>query len=151
VVVGGSSPSEVSVLVEPRLLTEADIPWLWHLCRKKYSHKFDANATELWFRNHVLKNSLLFLPQRTENVFCISNMYTMPWTPTEFEACVQFICSDDGAHVWEVMKLLRASVAWAKFRRCVAWRCASETDSELTMFARRVGATELSPRFTIML
>jgi hypothetical protein len=142
--------SGVSVLVEPRVMTEADIPWLFYLCRKKYANTYDAIATEIWFRNTVLKNALIYCPQRTENAFCISNIYTMPWSSTEFEACVLFICADDGAH-WEVMKLLRASVEWAKFRRCVAWRCASETDSDLTAFARRVGATELSPRFTIRL
>lgn len=150
VVVGGSVAGAVSVLVEPRILTEADIPWLFHLCRKKYANSYDAIATEIWFRNTVLKNALIYLPQRTENAFCISNMYTMPWTSNEFEACVLFLCADDGAG-WEALKLLRASVEWAKFRRCVAWRCASETDSDLTAFARRVGATELSPRFTIRL
>lgn len=140
----------LSVLVEPRALTEADIPWLFQLCRKKYSHRFDALGTEVWFRNTVLKSPLLYAPQRTDNAFCISMMTVTPWLPTEFEACVLFICAEDGAH-WEVMRLLRASVDWARLRRCTAWRCASETEADLTVFARRVGATEISPRFTIRL
>jgi hypothetical protein len=150
VVVGEPSAGGVSVLVEPRVLTETDVPWLFGLCRKKYSHKYDALSTELWFRNQVLKNPLLYLPQRTDNAFCISMLTTLPWVPTEFEASIVFICADDGAG-FEALKLMRASVAWAHSRRCVAWRCSSETDSDLTAFCRRVGATELSPRFTIRL
>ena len=151
VVVGVPSADPVSVLVE-RTLTEQDIPWLFYICRKQYSNKFDAIATEIWFRNTVLKSPLLYCPQRTDNAFCISMMTTTPWMPSEFETTVVFICADDTpGHVWETMRLLRASVAWAKSRRCVAWRCASETDSDLTAFARRVGATEISPRFTLSL
>ena len=151
VVVGVPSTDPVSVLVE-RTLTEQDIPWLFYLCRKQYASKFDAIATEVWFRNTVLRSPLLYCPQRTDNAFCISMMTTTPWVPFEFEASVVFICADDTpGHTWEVLRLLRASVAWAKLRRCAAWRCASETDSDLTAFARRVGATEISPRFTLRL
>jgi hypothetical protein len=131
-------------------MTEADIPWLFYLCRKKYSHKYDALSTELWFRNIVLKNPLLYLPQRTDNAFCISMLTTLPWIPYEFEASIVFIVADDGRGL-EALKLMRASVEWAKSRRCVAWRCSSETDSDLTAFCRRVGATEISPRFTLRL
>ena len=149
-VVGEPRPDHVPLLVEPRALTEADIPWLFTLCRKKYSHRYDALSTELWFRNHVLKTPLLYAPMRTDNAFCITMMTTTAWLPQEFEASICFICAEDNAG-WEVMKLLRASVEWAKLRRCVAWRMATETDSDLTILARRLGATEISPRFTIRL
>ena len=151
VVVGGESPGRVSFLVdkiEPWLLTEADIPWLNYLCRKKYSHRYDPYGTENWFRNYVLKQPLNYLQQRMPNAFCISMLTTYAWLPAETECTVAFICADDNAS-WEAMKLLRHSVEWAKRRRCVAWRCSSETDSDLTLFCRRVGATEISPRFNI--
>ena len=146
----GRVPVLVAEQIEPWLLTEADIPWLNYICRKKYSHRYDPHGTELWFRNHVLKQPLTYLPQRTPNAFCISMLTTYAWLPTEIECSVAFICSDDRGG-WEAMKLLRASVEWAKRRRCVVWRCASETDSDLTIFARRVGATELAPRFSLRL
>ena len=147
-VVGGPVADAVSVLVKPRLLTEDDVPWLFYLCRKKYSQRYDAAATELWFRNIVLKSPILYLPQRTDNAFCISMLTVQTWLPAEFECHIMFMCADDGA-MWEAMKLIRASIEWAKSRRCTVWKVASDTDIELAAMARRVGATEVYPRYTL--
>ena len=53
--------------------------------------------------------------------------------------------------MWEAMKLLRASIAWARKRKCVRWRMSSDTDYDLAAMARRLGVNEESPRFTLNL
>jgi hypothetical protein len=143
----------VAVLVDdPRLLVEADIPWLSQLFHKRYSAypSYDPIAAEGWFRNRVLKEPMLFLPQRTDNAFCISMLSVTPWLPVDYETNIVVICAEDYA-TWESMKLLRASIAWAKLRRCKNWRISSDTDNDIAIFARRLGATELSPRFVMSL
>lgn len=142
------SPSHVSILVGIRLLTEDDIPWMYDLTTRKYP-QYDAVTTEGWFRNQVLKTPLLFLPQRTDNAFCITMLTFTPWIATP-ECTVVFICADDDAH-WEAMKLMRSSIEWARKRKCNYWRVSSDTDNDLTMFARRLGVNEISPRFSLKL
>lgn len=117
---------------------------------KRYpSDQFDHFAAEGWIRNTVLKSPILFLPVRTDNAFLIAMLSTVPWTPAEFEVNVMMVCADHGA-MWEAIGLLRASINWARLRKCSNWRLTSEND-DLTMLARRVGATEISPRFTLRL
>jgi hypothetical protein len=149
-VVGEPVASDLSVLVDPWLLTEDDIPWLFKIFRKKYSQRYDPITTEGWYRNIVLKQPLMFLPQRTHNAFCFSMMTMVPWLPSEFSCDIVAICADDGA-MWEAMKLMRSSIAWARSRKCTYWRMSSDTETDLAAFARRIGADEVSPRFMIRL
>jgi hypothetical protein len=139
---------DVPVLV--RLITEADILWMRDVAAKRYpSDKFDHFATEGWVRNTVLKQPLLFFPVRTANAFLIAMLSTVPWTPAEFQVNVLMVCADHGG-MWEAVNLLRASVEWARMRKCTSWCLTSEND-DLTMLARRIGAVELSPRFSLRL
>jgi hypothetical protein len=139
---------DVAVLV--RLMSEADLPWLRMVTAKRYPRdKFDPESMEGWFVNIVLKQPLLFCPIRTDNAFVISMLCCVPWLPAEFEANVVAVCADDGG-MWEALRLLRVSVEWAKRRKCSSWRLTSEND-DLTMLARRIGATETSPRFLMRL
>lgn len=149
-VVGEPGSGDLSVLVEPRLLTEDDIPFCFYLSERRYEARFDRITTEGWFRNIVLKQPLMFLPQRMDNSFCISSLSVAPWLSAEVECNMVFIVAEDGA-MWEAMKLLRASIAWARYRRCTTWRMSSDTDVKLDMMARRLGCKELSPRFTLRL
>jgi len=139
-----------TVLMEPWLLTENDLPWLIFLCKKKYGNDYDEATCEGWFRNIVLKGPLMFRPARTANAFAISMISTLPWRPAEFECSIVFVCADDG-HMWEAFKLMRDSIAWARKRRCVRWRLTSETDVDLHQMAIRLGAKQISPRFTLEL
>ena len=136
--------------VEPRLLTEADIPWMLDLGRRRYSNRFDLMATEAWFRNIVLRAPLVFLPVRLESAFLIAALNIIPWVPGELEANVVLVVADDGA-MWQALDLLRFSIDWAKKRRATEWRLTSETEVELGPFAKRLGAKELSPRYCLRL
>ena len=133
---------------EPRLLTEHDLPWLIFLCKKRYSNRYDSSTTETWFRNIVLKSPLTFYATRTENAFQISMLSVMPWTPAEPECIVVFACADSGKG-WQIIRLLRDSIAWARRRRCTIWRLSSDTDAEMVAIGKRLGAIEISPRYCI--
>jgi hypothetical protein len=141
---------DVPVLVnEPtRLLTEHDIPWLNFLCKKRYSNRFDSSTTENWFRNIVLKSPMTFYATRSDGAFQISMLSVMPWLPADAECNVVFVCADDGA-MWEALRLLRDSIAWARTRKCSMWRLSSDTEYEFPGLAKRLGCTEVSPRYLI--
>jgi hypothetical protein len=126
-------------------MTDNDLDWLVSLCKRRYSNHYDPITTEAWFRNMVLKNPQLYLAQRTDNAFCITHIYVLPWTGTEIEVDVMFLCAEHGAG-WETLELLRASIAWARTHNGKRWRLSSDTEFDLTPLARRVGARLLTPR-----
>lgn len=141
----------MAVLVEPRLIVENDIPWLSALFAKRYvNYPYDPVTAEAWFRNRVLKEPMLFLAQRMDNAFCISMLSVTPWIPADYETNVIVICAEDNA-IWESLKLLRASIEWSKLRRCKAWRISSDTQNDVSLIARRIGAEEISPRYVMRL
>jgi hypothetical protein len=132
-------------------MTEADIPWLLRLFDKRYAaYPYDPLGSEGWFRNRVLKEPMLFLAQRTTNAFCISMLSVTPWIPADYETNVIVICAEDNV-TWESLKLLRASIEWARLRRCKTWRMSSDTSHDVTLFAQRLGAVEISPRYVMRL
>jgi hypothetical protein len=131
-------------------MREEDLPWLSYLCKKRYSDRYDEEGTINWFRNICLKGPLLFQPIRTDNAFCITMLSVLPWLPAEWEANVVFICADVGAG-WDAIHLLRASIEWGRKRKAHRWRLMSETDFDLAPLAKRLGATELSPRYSLRL
>lgn len=144
---GGAATGD-ELLVAVRGLSEADIPWLHDLCSRKYNYRYDAIASEQWFRNQVFKNSVLYCAVRTDNAFCITFLTVPVWFPGEYEANVLFICAEDGAH-WEAMRLLRFSIDWSRIRKCTTWRLACDTAVDLGPFAMRLGATESWPRYMV--
>jgi hypothetical protein len=131
-------------------MNEHDLPWLICLCKKRYSDRYDAPGAEGWFRNIVLKAPLMFYPARSANAFTITMLACEPWLPSDFTANVVFTCADDGA-MWEVTSLLRDSVTWSRKRKCVAWRMWSDTDYDVGALARRIGAIEVLPRYSLRL
>lgn len=140
--------SSSDILVEPWVCTEADIPWLIDLGKRRYGAGFDYVTTEGWFRNQVLKQPVLFYPARMPNAFAISMLSLKPWLPSHIECHVVFVCAEEGA-LWEAMKLMRASIDWARARRCNIWWLTSDTDYDLYPMAKRLGASEISPRFVV--
>ena len=146
-VVGSPFADTVPVLVDqPRLFTEQDIFWVVWLGRKRYPKDYDPMGAEGWLRNTVLKQPLMFLPMRTQNAFAVSMISVKPWTPSVNECHLAAICCDDGA-MYEGVKLCRWSIEWAKLRKCSLWSMSSDTEYDFTMLAKRIGATEIGPRF----
>lgn len=135
-------------LFRPWLLTADDWPWLFNLTRRRYGPRYDLVTSEQWYRNRVLPEPGTFHPMRTVNAFCISMISWLPWLPAEPECGIVFICTDNG-HMAEGITLLRDSIDWGRERRCAVWRMASETAFDLEPLAKRVGAKEASPRWTL--
>jgi hypothetical protein len=131
-------------------MTEDDSDWLERLCKKRYGLGYDSYSSLAWFKNNVLKNPMMFYAVRSEDAFIITMLSGIPWLAGHLEANVVFICADDGC-MWQAMRLLRCSVDWAKRRKCTVWRLSSDTDYDLAPLARRLGVTELSPRFILRL
>lgn len=136
--------------VEPRLITDADVPWMVELAHRRYSNRFDHQAGEMWVRGVVLRSPLMFWPMRTDNAFLIAMLSIEPWLPTETRCHVAMICADHDC-MWEAVGLLRASIEWARRRRCAEWRIESATDFDLAPIALKLGAKEISPRHVLRL
>jgi hypothetical protein len=134
----------------PRLITEDDIGWMLELGDRRYPSRYDRLATEMWFRNIVLKGPMMFLPIRSDHAFCIAMLSTTPWTPHTPECNVTLVCADNGK-MWEAVMLLRASIEWARRRKCSLWRLTSETDFDLEPIALKLGATEANVRWQLRL
>jgi hypothetical protein len=133
-----------------RLITEDSIPWMHDVGDRRYPGKYDRLGVEMWVRNIVLKGPMMFLPIRSDNAFLIAMLSTTPWVPQTPEANVALVCADDGK-MWEAIMLLRASIEWAKRRKCSLWRVSSETDFDLEPIARKLGAIEPNTRWILRL
>jgi len=137
-------------LSDVRLMHEDDIHWALALARRRYADTWDFIGAEGWFRNVVCKSPMVFLPIRSEDAFLIAMVSVVPWLPARWECNIVMFCADDGK-MWQGLALMRASIAWARQRRCVEWRVSSETDIDLGPLAKRLGAEELSPRYRMRL
>lgn len=146
VLVNGATVVEPVSIDTPRIMSEGDLEWLTYLCRKRYSHAYDPDSTQAWFKNIVLKSPVMFYPIRTRDAFVITMLSIVPWLPNDVDANVIFICADTDA-MWQSFKLLRCSIEWAQRRRATLWRLSSDTDAELRAIAKRLGCTEIEPRF----
>lgn len=120
------------------------------LGRRRYSGAYDHLGTEMWFRNIVLKGPMMFLPIKTDNAFLIAMISTTPWKPAAPECNVTLVCAEEG-HMWDAVVLLRASIEWAKRRKCSLWRLSSETDFDLEPIALKLGAREAHVRYVLRL
>jgi hypothetical protein len=129
-------------------MTEDDLDWLTYLCRKRYAHSYEPETTRAWFSNIVLKSPMMFYAIRSQDAFVITMLSIVPWLPNDIDANVIFICADDDA-MWQAFKLLRRSIEWSKRRRATLWRLSSDTDYDLRAIAKRLGATEITPRFVL--
>ena len=135
-----AQPSADAV-VRHRLIREECVPWMVALAHRRYPNNFDIQSAEMWFRNIVLKQPMVFCPIRTDHAFCVAMVSANPWLPAELHSHIAMVCAEDGK-MWDAMLLLRESLAWAKRRGCVDWRLGSETLFELAPMAKRVGAVE---------
>ena len=137
-----------TIRCKPRLITDFDIPWMLELGDRRYPGRYDRMGTEMWVRGIVMKGPMMFLPIRSDNAFLIAMLSTTPWVPQTPEANVVLVCADDG-FMWEAVTLLRASIAWARQRRCSLWRISSETDFDLQPIAFKLGAREENGRYVL--
>lgn len=134
-----------------RPLTSNDVAWARALFIKRYPNNFDADTTEAWLREVVLRGPMIFHAVRTQDALCISLMTSYPWLPNERLVNVVSIVAEHGA-IWQALAVLRASIAWARSRKAASWRCQSDVDvTDLEPLMKRLGIPPASPRFKIAL
>jgi hypothetical protein len=129
---------------------ENDIPWMVNLAARRYPRNYDIEAAEMWMRNIVLKQPMVFYPIRTDHAFMVTLISLLPWLPGEPEASVVMLCAEDD-RIWDSIKLARASFDWAVRRNCWRWGFTSDTTFDLGPLARRLGIAERFPRYVVPL
>lgn len=120
------------------------------LAKRRYPANFDIEAAELWLRNIVMRQPMVFYPIRTDHAFMVTFISLMPWRPSEPEANVALLCSEEG-WIWDSIKLARASLDWAYRRNCCKWGFNSDTEFDIGPIAKRMGIIELRPRYVVNL
>lgn len=129
---------------------EYDIPWMSNLAQQRYPRHYDIEAAEMWMRNIVLKQPMVFYPIRTDHAFMVTLISLLPWLPAEPEANVVMICAEEG-YIWDSVRLAKASIEWANRRNCHRWGFNSDTHFDIGPIAHRMGLAERSPRFVVAL
>lgn len=128
----------------------ADLAWVHRLFLKRYPTNYDWHTTDVWFRHTVLNNPLSIFAARTDDAFVLANTTVMPWLPGKYECNIVTICSDsDVDPTWQVVQLLRASIDWARKRKCYIWKISSDLETDITPLAMRVGAHQVHTRFAL--
>lgn len=145
---GLSAPVDASGLV--RLLDIEDLPWLHDLFGRRYPKRYDALTTERWFRAFVVRDPLNMFAARTDDAFLVALTTILPWLPSEPEVNIVGICAEEHCP-WQVVKLLRASIEWARLHNAARWRINTDTGYGVSSLALRVGALKIEPRFEIEL
>jgi hypothetical protein len=121
-----------------------------NLAARRYPRNYDIEAAEMWMRNIVLKQPMVFYPIRTDHAFMVTLISLLPWLPGEPEASVVMLCAEDD-RIWDSVKLARASFDWAIRRNCWRWGFTSDTTFDLGPLARRLGIAERLPRYVVPL
>lgn len=133
-----------------RRIEAKDRPWLVDLCKRRYPPYYNALEADAWLLNRVLPNPLQYYATRSANAFQITNLTYTYWAPSKARADIIFICADKGK-AWETLSLLRDSIQWARDRNASSWRFETETDYDLKPIMRRLGVTEITPRYHLEL
>ena len=120
------------------------------LAQARYPRNYDIEAAEMWMRNIVLKQPMVFYPIRTDHAFMVTLISLMPWLPGEPEANTVMICAEDG-WLWDAIRLARASFDWAVRRNCWRWGINSDTQFDLAPIADRIGGVERKARYVVAL
>ena len=120
------------------------------LAQARYPRNYDIEAAEMWMRNIVLRQPMVFYPIRTDHAFMVTLISLLPWLPGEPEANVVMLCAEDG-WIWESIKLARASFDWANRRNCARWGFNSDTEFDIGPIAHRMGLIERCPRYVVNL
>jgi hypothetical protein len=115
----------------------SDLPWVLSLCHRRYTEPPDPGRLLAWVANTM--QSLDAYVIRNEVAFCVALCQHSPWYPDRRECDVTILVAEKGGH-WQAIKLLRATIVWARARECRLWTISSQTEHDLTVLARRVGA-----------
>ena len=120
-----------------RPITADDVPWVISLGSRRYSGEYDPGGGLVALAQAMRLSTALAI--RSDHGFLVANILQSVWAPKKRECHVLAICCEE-AHPWDAVKLLRASVEWAREQKCLRWLVSSETEHSITRLAWRVGA-----------
>lgn len=127
-----------------RPITADDVPWGMSLAHRRYE-SFDPGGALIVLGTALRSSTALAI--RSDHGFVIANIVAPAWFPRKRDAHILWLCVEEGHH-WEAVKLLRASICWAKEQGCRRWWFDGDTEHEVGALAERVGAREV-PRYRI--
>lgn len=130
-----------------RAVTVDDIPWILSLGYRRYG-AYDPGKMLVYLLNAVRNPDGLLI--RTDDALCISALILPVWRTSPHECHVIAAVAEKGKH-WQLVRLLKRSLAWARERGCDKWIFGSETDTDVSALAKRVGGIPFNPRYRIEL
>lgn len=129
------------VSVKPRRLVADDIPWMTDLACRRFK-PFDVENATRWMVHLVLPNYRnMYLALRTADAFLVAAINEMPWNLSESVVVVLTMVTEPHA-TWQGVRLLRASVEWARVRKAVRWQYHFD-DRDAGPLLRRIGAAPM--------
>lgn len=130
-----------------RPITADDVPWGMSLAHRRYDEAFDPGGALIAIGQALRSPKALAI--RSDHGFLVADILTPGWYPKQKNCRIVWLCMEESYH-WEAVKLLRASIAWAKDHGCQRWIFTSETDVPIAALAERVGA-RVEPSYVIEL
>lgn len=123
--------------IEVRDATLCDMAWGMRLAVACYP-QYDLNCATAWVTVHVNDKNLRFL--RTDHALGIAAVSRKFWTPGATEGSLIAIFTESG-HPWDAVAVVRALAAWAKAKGASTFELSSDTASDVSTLAKRLGKT----------
>lgn len=132
-----------------RRVTEEDIPWLHELCRQAYpAGYYDPIASERWVRGLMKQPSTVLLLRGSLAWLC-TNVAAPPWDSKKLEARLLPVASSSPKAAWELAKMTKQAIDWAREQGASKFYFAAMTGVDLGPLARRFGAVPVSPSYVL--
>jgi len=126
---------------ELRPIRVNDLSWMLSLAYKRYG-PYDPGKI-LAYLADALASPKGFC-WRSDRAFIIASLMVPVWRAEQPDCHIVALCAEAGGH-WQAIKLLRASMTWAREHRCRQWRFGSETNHDISALAKYVGAHPSQP------
>ena len=121
-----------------------DFPWVFSLAQQRYEGYDQGGALQALATAVRIPTAIAW---RTDHGFLVANTTGTLWYPKRRALEILALCVEEGHH-WDAVKLLRASVAWARDKGCERWLVNSDTQHQIGSLAVRAGAMP-EPRYVI--
>lgn len=133
-----------------RRATIDDLDWMIDLAVKRFPKIVqDRDATESWLANALVNPSFCVLLD--DHGFAIGVGGTTIFNKHYTVANIHTLVTEKGNHIWEAIRMARHIKLWAEQHGAEELYLADSTDIDLGPIAKRIGATEITPRYVVKL
>lgn len=130
-----------------RTATVADIPAILAISRDSYTIVSDWEQTEAWMHRMINHPDCMFV--LSDNGYGVATLMAPFWAPGDLQGHMVILASRSGSSGMQGCALVRAMASWAKSRGAKVFRFGSETGIDLGPIARRLGARQNAPNYTM--